>query len=160
MALVVATLLMAGCDGNKEKNNETENVEVTENQEVASEVVEAPVLTAETLIGTWVAVVPTADSEAATYTLTIKEGNKYDLVEAQAETAADKLINDLDKDFTIEGNFVTLSASSHKLEYADDMLYILNQDGARATIEGNEEANIFKRLVVEVEPAEAEAVAE
>lgn len=71
------------------------------------------------------------DSGSFTYTLTLKEGNKYDLMQAHPEVATDKVENVTDADYTREGNILTL-ADGRKLEYADGVIYRHNDEGNRA----------------------------
>lgn len=142
IALAAATLLMASC--NKEKNSDSETTDAQQTEVVVAE--EATVAE-EALEGAWTATMPAADSGVPfTYTLTLKEGNKYDLMQAHPEVAADKAENVTDADYTREGNILTL-ADGRKLEYADGVLYWHNDEGNRAAVEGTDHY-IFRRVVV------------
>lgn len=134
IAIAAASLLLASCNGNKQNNADEEAVEGQEMVEEGQEQLEAAQAEiAAQLVGVWTATMPVADSgNKATYTLTFKADNKFDLVEAQAETAADKLLNVADADYTLDANKVVLGENG-QLEFADGKLYVLNEDGTRAT---------------------------
>ncbi len=132
IAIAAASLLLASCNGKKNADEEaTEGQEMVE--EGQDQLAAAQEEIATQLVGVWTATMPVADSgKKATYTLTFKDGNKFDLVEAQAETAASKLLNVTDADYTLDANKVVLGENG-QLEFADGKLYVLNEDGTRAT---------------------------
>lgn len=143
IAIAAASLVLASCNGNKENNAEGE----AENQEMVEEGQDQEAAQAEIaaqLVGEWKATMPMADGgKDATYTLTFKADNMYDLVEEQAETPADKLMNVKDATYTIDANKVILS-DGKQLEFADGKLYCLNEEGARAT--ADEVAYVYTKV--------------
>ncbi len=140
IAIVAASLVMASCNNNKDKNAESEATEAQEQLDDAQkQAEETQAQLATQLVGVWTAKVPAADNGVGSvYTLTIKDGQIYSLAEVNDKVAADKLVNVQDANYTIEGNIITLS-DGKKLEFDgnESKLYWLKDDMSRAT-EDNE----------------------
>ena len=137
MGIVALSMMLFACGGNK-------NEEATDTTATVVEEVVAP----ELQMGEYKATFPMADKGTAEEaTLVIKEGNLCDY-----KTSTEDL-KDVPYTFA-EGK---LAFADKAFEVENGMIYMLDQDGKRANVEGSEEY-IFKLAPAEV-PAEAPAEA-